>query len=167
MPELDIIDADLARPAHAAAVVALIDAYARDPMGNGAPLGADVRERLVPALRAHPTTHILLACAADAAGAAGEAVGIAVCFLGFSTFAAQPLLNLHDLAVLPAHRGRGAGAALLAAVEDKARALGCCKVTLEVLEHNARARAVYAAAGFAQAAYQPEAGGALFLTKAL
>ena len=38
---------------------------------------------------------------------------------------------------------------LFAAIEQRARELGCCKLTLEVLENNHRARRVYAAAGFA------------------
>ena len=35
------------------------------------------------------------------------------------------------------------------------------------MEHNHRARAVYAAAGFAQSVHVPEAGGALYLSKPL
>ncbi|HEU4533517.1 MAG TPA: GNAT family N-acetyltransferase, partial [Polyangiaceae bacterium] len=97
----------------------------------------------------------------------GRAVGVAVCFRGFSTFAARPLVNVHDLAVVPECRGRGVGRLLLQAVERKARALGCCKLTLEVLENNQRARNLYASLGFAQLAYHEDAGGALFLAKTL
>jgi ribosomal protein S18 acetylase RimI-like enzyme len=56
---------------------------------------------------------------------------------------------------------------LLDVIENKARLLGCCKLTLEVLENNTRARRVYAAAGFQQASYREEAGGALFFSKSL
>ncbi|HTE20051.1 MAG TPA: GNAT family N-acetyltransferase [Armatimonadota bacterium] len=56
---------------------------------------------------------------------------------------------------------------LLGAVERKARQLGCCKITLEVLENNHRARQVYGAVGFVQAQYAEGAGGALFLSKPL
>lgn len=158
---MEIVEADLARPAHQQVVLALTDAYARDAMGNGAPLPADVAARLVSGLRAHPTTVIFLAYAD------GEPVGIATCFLGFSTFAARPLLNVHDLAVLPAHRGRGIARQLLVAAEAKARGLGCCKLTLEVQENNHGARRLYARAGFAQNVYQEAAGGALFYAKPL
>ena len=161
MEPVEIVEADLSRAAHQQAVVELIDAYATDPMGDGKPLTAEVRSALIPGLRQHPTTLIFLAYQGDAA------LGIAVCFLGFSTFAAKPLINIHDLAVLPGYRGLGIGRQLLEAVERKARALGCCKLTLEVLEHNDRARRVYEAAGFAQATYQEDAGGALFLAKPL
>jgi len=95
------------------------------------------------------------------------AVGIATCFVGFSTFAARPLVNIHDLAVLPEFRGQGIGRELLEAVERVARERGCVKVTLEVLEKNRRARSVYEAAGFAQAGYAENTGGALFYSKPL
>ncbi len=81
-------------------------------------------------------------------GASGEALGVATCFRGWSTFAARPLLNVHDLAVLPAHRRRGVARALLAAVEEAARREGAAKVTLEVRPDNAPAQALYRACGF-------------------
>ena len=136
-PLLAIVEADLGRAEHQRAVVALTDAYARDPMGNGAPLPQEALDRLIPGLRAHPTTLVFIAYDG------GQAVGIATCFLGFSTFHARPLVNVHDLAVLPARRGQGIGRRLLEAVERKARALGCCKVTLEVRDDNATAQALY------------------------
>ncbi len=140
----------------------LIDAYARDPMGGGAALPADVRARLGADLRervARGTAAVLLAWRER------EAVGVAVCFVGYSTFRASPLLNLHDLAVLPSARGGGVGRALLAAVEARARALGCCKVSLEVREDNARARRLYAHAGFVDSAPTGARTRTLFLEK--
>jgi ribosomal protein S18 acetylase RimI-like enzyme len=160
-PSVDIVQADLSRPDHQQWVLDLVDAYAADPMGNGRPLPARIKRDLIPGLQRHPTTLIFLARFQD------EAVGIAVCFIGFSTFAARPLINIHDLAVLPGQRGLGIGKRLLAAVEHKARDMGCCKVTLEVLENNHRALNLYAAAGFARATYTEEAGGALFFAKPL
>jgi GNAT superfamily N-acetyltransferase len=93
--------------------------------------------------------------------------GLAVCFRGFSTFAARPLINIHDYFVLPTFRGTGIGRMLLAAIERRAREIGCCKLTLEVQENNRHARGIYAAAGFSQAVYVAEAGGSLYLTKPL
>ena len=156
-----IIPADLASEVHQRDVLLLTDAYARDAMGGSAPLAAAVREQLIAGLRGHPTTLILLAYLD------GRAVGIATCFLGFSTFAARPLINVHDLAVLPEFRGRGIGRQLLAAVETKARELGCCKLTLEVQEFNRRARQTYEGAGFRQASCGEANGGALFYAKPL
>lgn len=160
-PAIRTLQADLDRPDHQAAVLAMVDAYSRDPMGDGAPLAPEARVRLIPGLRAHPTTLVFLAYDGD------TPVGVAVCFLGFSTFAAKPLVNLHDVCVVPTHRGRGVGRALLAAVETRARELGCCKLTLEVLDQNNRALQTYTAAGFKRYSLQPGAGEAIFLTKPL
>jgi len=52
------------------------------------------------------------------------------------------------MAILPETRGQGGGRALLAAVQDHARATGAHKISLEVWIDNARAIALYAAAGF-------------------
>jgi GNAT superfamily N-acetyltransferase len=139
---VDIREADFADPAHTTAIVELLDAYATDPRGGGAPLAADVRNRLVSALREHPTALVLLAFADH------RPVGIAVCFFGFSTFQARPLLNIHDLAVLREWRGRGVGRALLSAAEQHARRRGCCKLTLEVQDANRPARLLYERFGF-------------------
>jgi ribosomal protein S18 acetylase RimI-like enzyme len=91
-----------------------------------------------------------------------RAVGAAVCFVGFSTFAGKPVVNLHDLAVLPSHRGRGIGSLLLAEVERHARERGACKVTLEVHDTNHGAKRLYEATGFG-----PWRGHTLFVTKRL
>jgi ribosomal protein S18 acetylase RimI-like enzyme len=96
-----------------------------------------------------------------------QAVGAAVCFIGFSTFAAKPLINIHDFVVLSGLRGKGVGRRLLEAIEGKARELGCCKLTLEVMDNNHRALRMYEAAGFARYALQKEAGTAIFMSKPL
>lgn len=140
--EIIVTAADLENPQHQHAILMLLNAYARDPMGSGHDLPAEVQARLIPALRQHPTTQIWLAWRGN------DAVGIAVCFLGFSTFAARPLLNIHDIAVLPECRGQGVGQRLLEEVEQKGRALGCCKLTLEVREDNQRAQRLYDYMGF-------------------
>lgn len=144
--DLRVRKADLSDPRHAAGVVTIVNSYAAEPIGGGRALAPDVRERLIPALRDHPTALVLLALADE------EPVGVAVCFFGFSTFNARPLLNIHDLAVLPQYRGMGAGRALLQAAEAHARREGCCKLTLEVQEDNTRARAIYRRFGFADSA---------------
>ncbi len=139
---LQIRRADFANPRDADGIVTILNSYAVEPVGGGRPLSPEVRERVVPALRDHPTALVLLAFADDAP------IGIAVGFFGFSTFRARPLLNIHDLAVLPAFRGKGVGHALLAAAEEQARRSECCRLTLEVLESNSGARALYRRFGF-------------------
>jgi len=158
---ITIVEADLGRHEHQEAVIAMTDAYSRDPFGDGKPLDPGARERLIPGLRRHPTTLIFLAFEGD------RAVGAAICFMGFSTFAAMPLVNVHDLIVVPDFRKKGVGRRLLEAVERKARALGCCKLTLEVLDRNERALRAYTAFGFARYVLQEAAGEAIFMTKVL
>ena len=120
----------------------LLDAYARDPMGAGRPLPGEVRERLAADLPRHPAAHGLLALQGE------TAVGFATCFLGYSTFLARPLLNIHDIAVLPEWRGRSVARHILSAIDDLGRRLGCCRITLEVREDNLQARRIYQRAGF-------------------
>jgi ribosomal protein S18 acetylase RimI-like enzyme len=156
-----IVEADLSLAKHQEAVLAMIDAYSRDAMGNAKPLDLDVRLQLIPGLRKHPTTLIFLAFDRD------QPVGAAVCFIGFATFAAKPLINIHDFVVLPESRGKGVGRQLLEAVEVKARKLGCCKLTLEVMDKNHQAIRMYQAAGFKRYTLQEEAGSAIFMSKPL
>lgn len=152
--------ADYTDARDAADVVALLDAYARDPMGGGEPLAEAVKARLAGDLAANPHAFSLLARIGD------EAVGLANCFMGYSTFAAAPLVNIHDLAVLPGHRGTGIGKALLAAIEAEALKRGAVKITLEVLSGNP-ARHLYAACGYGDYQLDPEAGTAMFWQKRL
>ena len=140
---VDVREADFSNPAHCAGIVEVLNSYAADPVGGGEPLTQQVRERLIPALRDFPTALVLLAFVDQ------HAVGVAVCFFGFSTFQARPLLNIHDLAVVPEHRGKGIGRALLTAAEAQALRRGCCKLTLEVQDDNRRARGLYERFGFA------------------
>jgi GNAT superfamily N-acetyltransferase len=158
---ITVIEADLSLPDHQEATVRLLNAYAMDPMGDGQPLSETARCDVIPGLREHPTTLVFLAYHA------AEPAGLAICFRGFSTFAARPLVNISDYFVVPAHRGAGIGRQLLSAIEHCARRLGCCRLTLEVQENNHHAQHVYAAAGFARAVHVPAAGGALHLSKPL
>lgn len=160
-PGLVIVEADLARHEDARDVEEMTETYARDPLGNGGPLPPDVLARLINGLRATPTAIVFLA------KVDGRLAGIATCFRGFSTFQARPLINVHDLAVHPGHRGRGIGRELLRAVVAKARALGCCRVTLEVQERNLPARRLYEDEGFEHSLASTPAGGALFFAKHL
>jgi GNAT superfamily N-acetyltransferase len=158
---VEIVEADLNLQTHQKDVLFLTSAYALDPMGNGAPLPTATLDRLIPGLKAHPTTIIFLAYVKN------KAVGIATCFLGFSTFAALPIINISDFSVLPENRGNGIGRKILTEIDRKAQSLGCCRVTLEVQENNLLARKLYKEAGFCQAVYGPDTGGSLYYWKNL
>lgn len=139
--EINVIEANLDSPAHAEAIVSITNDYAKDIMGGGKPLPDYVREQMISGMKSFPGTYVFLA--KDDKGF----VGLANCFEGYSTFFAKPLINIHDLAVLPSARGKGIGKKLIEAVTQKAKKLGCCKVTLEVLENNP-ARNLYEREGF-------------------
>jgi GNAT superfamily N-acetyltransferase len=158
---IDIREADWNEPSHCLGLLDLLDNYASAPVGGGTSLSADVRQRLIPALREQASALVLLAFAAE------KPVGVASCFFGFSTFQARPLLNVHDLAVLPEFQGRGIGRALLAAAEERARARGCCKLTLEVREDNHGARKLYLERGFRDFELSGKSYPTLFLSKPL
>jgi len=69
----------------------------------------------------------------------GEAVGFALFFHTFSTFACAPGLYLEDLYVRPAHRRLGIGRALLERVAGIAQARGCRRLEWAVLDWNSPA----------------------------
>ncbi|WP_312305221.1 GNAT family N-acetyltransferase [Pulveribacter sp.] len=155
-----------ADPLDAQALVALLDAYARDRAGGGTPLPGHVCAQLAQALQARPQAFSVIAWARDEDGTE-QPVGLVNCFEGFSTFACRPLVNIHDLAVLPAWRGRRVAQQMLALVERIARERGACKLTLEVLQGNQPALRAYTREGFAGYTLDPAMGQAQFLQKLL
>ena len=159
---------DYANPREAQALVALLDAYARDPAGGGTGLAPAVKAQLPEALRQRPQAFSVIAWA-RAAGAdePEQAVGLVNCLEGFSTFACRPLVNIHDVAVLPAWRGQRVAQKMFALVEQIARQRGACKLTLEVLQGNAPALRAYEREGFEGYALDPAMGQARFMQKSL
>lgn len=137
-----IVEVDFNNQTHARDLVLMLNGYATDPMGGGEALSQDTQSNLAKSLSVLSYAHSFLCYVDD------QPAGLANCFLGFSTFACKPLLNIHDLAVDKSFRGKGISQSLLKAVSEKARALGCCKVTLEVLSGNTVARNAYLKFGF-------------------
>lgn len=142
MPDVKISNANFDNPQHAQAIVDLINAYACEPHGGGRALDESIASEIVPGMQKTPGAFTMLAWDGE------QPVGAAICFQGFSTFAARPLVNIHDLSVALSHRGQGIGTQLLKAVEDYARDLGCCKVTLEVRKANPQAERLYLRVGY-------------------
>ena len=158
---LSIAAVDLKNLSISAVWLDLLDHYALDPMGGGEGLSAYAQAHLVEQLQTLPTFHGALAFLGE------KPVGLINCFVGFSTFAAKPLLNIHDVVVHADVRGQGIAQALLQWAETQARQLGCCKLTLEILSNNIPAMRSYQRAGFEPYVLDPAAGHALLMQKYL
>jgi len=156
-----IQEANLDDEAHQQAIISLLNIYAIDLRGYKRELPAAVLKDLIPEMKKLHTTVILLASCKEIF------VGMAICFLGFSTFYARPLLNIHDFTVLKEYRGKGIGMKIMKAVERKARYLDCCKITLEVQEKNINAIRIYEKFGFNTSGYYETEGSVLFYSKVL
>ena len=161
-----ICRADYANQVHASALLSLLDAYARDPMGGAHPLSEFARSNLVAALAARAQAFSVLAFDASVQDDGGALpVGLINCIEGFSTFACRPLVNVHDVVVLPDYRGLRVAQKMLGLVEQIARERGACKLTLEVLAGNVGAIKLYHRVGFASYQLDPAMGQAQFLQK--
>jgi GNAT superfamily N-acetyltransferase len=158
---IDVVNADLLNPGHGLAIVALLNEYANDDMGGNCELSDFAKQNLVAQLQKRHGVHVILAYYDS------NPAGLSICFEGFSTFACKPLLNIHDLMVSKDFRGLGISKRLLFKAEEIARSLGCCKLTLEVLEGNIVAQAAYIACGYASYQLNPKVGKAMFWQKNL
>ena len=77
----------------------------------------------------------------------GQPAGFALFFHNYSTFRARPGIYLEDLYVLPEHRGRGAGKALLRELARLAVERGCARLEWSVLDWNEPAIQFYKSLG--------------------
>jgi ribosomal protein S18 acetylase RimI-like enzyme len=139
---IQIREARLDEETEVEALFEILDAYSRGPGGQSQPLSKEARENLGPGIAANPNVFVLFGCLSD------RVVGAAVCYWGFSTFGGRPFVNLHDFSVLPEAQNKGVGTALMSEIERRARARGCCKITLEVNDSNEAAKRLYARVGF-------------------
>ena len=156
---ITIVKADLTLPAHADALIQLLCEYACDPMGGGEPLAESVVRNLVAEMQKRSHLHSFIGFSGE------EPVALMNTVEGFSTFAAKPLLNIHDVVVSCPYRGQGISRLLFESAEAFAKAQGCCKLTLEVLEGNEIAQAAYSRLGYGPYQLDPEAGHAMFWEK--
>ena len=159
--QINIQIADYSSVKDAEAVVDLMNHYALDKMGGGEALSESVKASLVPGLANVAGAFSVLAFVD------GNPAGLINCFMGFSTFKAKPLINIHDVIVLEDFRGLKLSQIMLEKVEVIAKERGCCKLTLEVLQGNKVAQSAYIKFGFGGYALDPEMGNAMFWQKAL
>jgi GNAT superfamily N-acetyltransferase len=99
---------------------------------------SDLREHL---FGPHPAAESLIGSLNDVP------VGYALFFTTFSTFLGKPGIWLEDLFVMPEHRGRGVGKALLRALAKLAVERGCGRLEWSVLDWNQPAIDFYHRAG--------------------
>ena len=156
---VEIVQTDYTDQKQRSAIPCLLNTYAKGLLGFRSEIKQQVLDGLVSGLEQTQNAVVLLA------RTDGEYVGMAICFVGFSTFHAKPLINIHDFMVLEGFRGQGVGRALLKEIETIARAMDCCKITLEVQENNTSARRLYSSAGFKGSFLNQEAGRQLFMTR--
>jgi GNAT superfamily N-acetyltransferase len=94
-----------------------------------------------------PAFHVLVAeegaAEAPSGGGARPVIGFALYFFSYSTWVGRRCLYLEDLFVQPAHRGHGAGIALMAALANEAIAQDCRRFVWQVLDWNEPAIAFY------------------------
>jgi GNAT superfamily N-acetyltransferase len=122
------------------ALAPLFDAYRRFyDQAADLPLA---RQFLAERLRLQEST-IFLACTP-----AGEAVGFTQLYSSFTSAGCARIYILNDLFVAPAHRGTGAGRALLEAAADFGRSVGAVRLTLSTGIANHPAQALYERAGW-------------------
>ncbi|WP_159567511.1 GNAT family N-acetyltransferase [Budvicia diplopodorum] len=156
---INIIVADYTNADQGKDLVELLNNYALDPMGGGEALTPQVKNSLVAELAKLSHAFSVLAYVD------GKPAGLINGFFGFSTFACKPLVNIHDVVVDGQFRGLGLSQKMLDKVEQHAKAKGCCKLTLEVLQGNDVAKGSYQKFGFAGYELDPEMGKAMFWQK--
>lgn len=133
---------DFENPDHLKALVEMANHYMVDPMGDAEPLNKLQQLRLVDGLANHPTAEVLFAII-DC-----RVVGMATCFVLFSTFNVKSYLYIHDIVVLNDYRGNGVGKGLMQKLTDISEERKYCKMTLEVREDNEVAQSLYRSLGY-------------------
>ncbi|MEO8498830.1 MAG: GNAT family N-acetyltransferase, partial [Planctomycetota bacterium] len=74
-----IVRANLDNASHQTGIIDLLNMYASEPLQGGQPLDEEVRSRLIPGLASQPNGRYFLAMHG------AQPVGVAICFVGFST----------------------------------------------------------------------------------
>ena len=75
-------------------------------------------------------------------------IGIAVCFIGFSTYRQKELLNIHDFFIQKEYQGKGIGTRFLEYIEEECIKNDFCRITLEAYDDNTNAIKLYVNNGF-------------------
>lgn len=133
--------AKLEDSADAATVIELLNRFSRQT-SRGGELPKDLKNTLIENLIAFGNAMIYLA------EDGGRAMGLANCFMTFSTFKNSIVLNIHDFFITEEYQGKGVGTGFLKFIEKDAAAQNICRLTLEVYANNKHAVALYEKLGF-------------------
>ncbi len=139
---IEVIVGDICNEEHQQAMLSQLDLYMQDPMGGQGKLADPLASEILSGLKELPNFVFFLA------KRKGEYVGLANCFVNFSTFKAKRLLNIHDFSVSPHFRRNGIGEALMQKIVDYSRENSFARVTLEVRDDNTKAQNLYKKMGF-------------------
>lgn len=142
--EICFENCDFSNPDHLTSLAGLTNHYMADPMGGAEPHNKIRQLRLIDGLANHPTAEVVFAVHD------GKVIGLATCFVNFSTFNLKPYLYIHDIVVLTEFRGQNVGRKLLEHLIKSSEERGFCKVTLEVREDNVVAQNLYKHLGFGE-----------------
>lgn len=156
---MEIRPTDLDNPADVDALLKLMAEYSASDTGGSAELPDNVLQRLAVSLKSCPTFLGLIAWEGN------DPVGLLNAFWSISTFKAKRLVNIHDIAVARSHQRKGIGRRLIRELNDIAKEMDCCKITLEVLDGNHGAIALYRLMGFESYQLDPAMGSAQFMQK--
>jgi ribosomal protein S18 acetylase RimI-like enzyme len=140
--EIEVIIGNKNNKEHMENMLVMLDLYMHDPMGGEKALSPELAQKNIDGLKRQSNYLFFIA------KYKGELAGVANCFVGFSTFKGQQLLNVHDFAVSPACRRKGVGDALMATIIAYSKDHDYCKVTLEVRKDNPKAQSLYRKVGF-------------------
>lgn len=142
MSKLTFEIVNLSTDFHRMAVVNLLNEYMEDEMGRKKSFDPALHTKVLSDLASHENYIGFLLKAGN------EYVALANCFLNYSTFQANHLLNIHDYVVSSAQRGNGYGKALLQHIVAYAEHKAYCRISLEVRDDNVKAKSLYNALGF-------------------
>ena len=154
---MPVLLADLANPDHQAAIIDLLDMYSRDEFGDNQPLSDEARKELIPGLVNHGCLARLPRLRRQPAPSASPSASSAS-----PPSAPNPSSTSTTSPSAPKPAAKASAASSSSAVAEDARALGCCKLTLEVRADNLRAQALYKDVGF-----EPTDPGTWFWTQTL
>lgn len=144
MDHIEVRIGDIQNEADAQAMLKMLAVYMNDPMGGERKLDAALAEKNIEGLKKQCNYLFFLAWCN------GELAGMANCFVGFSTFKAKPLVNIHDFSVDPRFRRKGIGEAMLNEIARYCRENAYCKITLEVRYDNHGAQRLYRRFGYSE-----------------